>query len=30
MSKYAQEICGPTLTVSTLALFIVLAILIPA
>ena len=30
MSKYVQEICGPTLTVSALALFLVLATLIPA
>jgi hypothetical protein len=30
MSKYGQEICGPTLTVSALALFLVLAALIPA
>jgi len=30
MPKYAQEICGPTLTVSALALFLVLAVLIPA
>lgn len=30
MSKYEQEICGPTLTVSALVLFLVLATLIPA
>ena len=30
MLKYAQEICGPTLTVSALALYLVLATLIPA
>jgi len=30
MPKYAQEICGPTLTFSVLALFVVLAALIPA
>jgi len=30
MPKYTQEICGPTLTVSALALFLVLAALIPA
>jgi hypothetical protein len=30
MSKYAQEICGPTLTVSALAIFLILAGLIPA
>jgi hypothetical protein len=30
MPKYAQEICGPTLTFSVLALFVVLAARIPA
>ena len=30
MPKYPLEICGPTLTVSALALFLILAALIPA
>jgi len=30
MSKYAQKICGPTLTLSALAVFVILATLIPA